>query len=912
MKAVKQIASLLLLVCFCCFSFGNNQENLDSLIIQFKLSDTDSAKYSTLKDINTTLFKQNKDKVLGTWNSLIKYCEKNNDYWSTGYCYYYLAVILNSDGEYFKSYNAYNRSKNIFETIDNKRGLARVHNGLGILHKNLNKFKQSLNHYTISAKISKELKDSIRESWVYLNLGGMLETQDSLDLAKIYLKKSEKILVELNDSNLINCYINLGEVLNKEKKYDSAFYYYNKSYKISKNYGDPSDKFHARSHLGNFLFEQNRILEAEPLILEAKKIADNQNNINFISIDNRAEFAKLLSNLYARKGDNETALLMLNQYVNYETETKREQSNNELNRFEFERSIMESSVEQKRRTFILYSELVLLLISLLFIATFYRSYKHKQKANLLLTEMDELKTRLYSNITHELRTPLTLILGPLEQILSSETRKKFTHKQVKMMLKNAKSLLNMINQMLDLSKIEAKGVTLELVERDINKYIRTRFAAFASLAQHKSISYKYSLLKEKNIRIFDATKIEKIINNLISNAIKFTPQNGEISCYTNFSEHNILELIVHDSGKGIPKNELDIIFDRFHQVENSEMSNTIGTGIGLSLTKELIELMHGKIKVESELGKGTKFIVRLPLGTEHLNKKEYHLIQNYNPDIPETFEVEESVEETADRPNYQDSKNGSTNLPHVLVTEDQSDIREFIAENLKKCFNVEQAENGKIGLKKAIENIPDLVITDIVMPEMDGIEFCRNLKTDEKTSHIPVIMLTGKSSIDDRIKGLETGADAYLNKPFNIKELKLRVRKLIEQRQKLRERFANNLTLEPKDIAITSADENFISRVMEIIEKNIGNSEFEVRQFQDEMLMSRMQLFRKIKALTNQTPGEFVRTIRLKRAASLMQQNFGNIAQITFEVGFNNPSYFAKCFKELFGKLPSKYIKNHD
>jgi YesN/AraC family two-component response regulator len=196
------------------------------------------------------------------------------------------------------------------------------------------------------------------------------------------------------------------------------------------------------------------------------------------------------------------------------------------------------------------------------------------------------------------------------------------------------------------------------------------------------------------------------------------------------------------------------------------------------------------------------------------------------------------------------------------------------------------------------------------MPEMDGIELCSNLKTDERTSHIPVVMLTGKSGIEDRLKGLETGADAYLTKPFNIKELRLQVSKLIEQRQKLRERFTHDLRLEPKDIAVTSADEKFINRAMEIIEKNMGNSDFEVRQFQDEMFMSRMQLFRKIKALTNQTPGDFIRTIRLKRAASLLKQNFGNIAQITYEVGFNNPSYFAKCFKDLYGVLPSDFIKN--
>ncbi|HSH19006.1 MAG TPA: response regulator, partial [Draconibacterium sp.] len=362
---------------------------------------------------------------------------------------------------------------------------------------------------------------------------------------------------------------------------------------------------------------------------------------------------------------------------------------------------------------------------------------------------------------------------------------------------------------------------------------------------------------------------------------------------------------------GIPKEELDLIFERFHQVQTNNGIPTTGTGIGLSLTRELVEIMHGKIEVKSEVGKGTTFTITVPLGTEHLISDEFQLVQNFDPNMNSNIEILKDVNVADNQSNERNSNRDVDKLPHVLVVDDSNDIREFITDNLNNCFIVEQAKNGKAGLKRALTNIPDLVITDIVMPKMGGIELCNKLKTDEKTSHIPVIILTGKSGIDDRLQGLETGADAYLTKPFNIKELRLRVTNLIEQRQKLRERFTHNLNFEPKEIAVTSVDEKFITRAMEIIEKNMGNSEFEVRQFQEEMFMSRMQLFRKIKALTNQTPGEFIRTIRLKRAASLIKQNFGNIAQITFEVGFNNPSYFAKCFKDLFGELPSDYMKTH-
>ncbi len=249
--------------------------------------------------------------------------------------------------------------------------------------------------------------------------------------------------------------------------------------------------------------------------------------------------------------------------------------------------------------------------------------------------------------------------------------------------------------------------------------------------------------------------------------------------------------------------------------------------------------------------------------------------------------------------------------PVVLTVEDHSDIRAHIKEHLEDCCRMIEASDGEMGLSKAIECIPDLVITDLMMPKMDGVELCKKLKTDERTSHIPVIMLTAKAGVEDRIEGLETGADAYVTKPFNIKELRVRVKNLIEQRKKLRERFSKDIKLEPKDIAITSADESFLIRTMEIIENHMEDSEFEVRDFQDEIGMSRMQLFRKIKALTDNTPSEFIRNLRLKRAAQLMEQNYGNIAQITYKVGFNNLSYFAKCFKELFEMSPSEYLKKH-
>ena len=897
-----------------------NPPELDSLISLYEFSETDSLAKDQLIKIELLLNNYDQEFALKRLTYLIEYSEKNKSKYLTGYCYYQRGKRFNSGGEYFKSLADYLKCKEIFESVGNKNGTAMVYNALGILYNNLGIFKLSFENYLASAELFNELNDKSRQGMIYLNLGGMLTDQDSFKLAKQYLSKSVSILDSLNDFNRLHAFINIAEVFYNTENYDSALFYFEKSYQISELLGDEVDKFQTVYHYGEFLFLIEGIKSAEPYLLEALEILKSQNTFNSLPIEDREGFLKLASDFYAKNGNFELAYRYLGESNIYQVESKREKSNQELSRLEFknreeltrlelENSKNRSKIEYNRRMWTMYISIAGLLGSLLLFFAFYRSYKHKQEANRLLTEMDELKNRLYSNITHELRTPLTLILGPLEQMLSSETEKVPSRKQVKMMRKNANSLLNLVNQMLDLNKIDAKSMKLELVGEDINKFLRTRFAAFASLAEQKSITYQFSLLNEKNIRIFDSSKLEKIINNLVSNAVKFTGKNGKISCFTTFSKPDTLELIVEDDGKGIPKDELNKIFNRFHQVKTSDETINIGTGIGLSLTKELVELMHGKITVESEVGKGSKFTVILPLGTSHLNYDEFQMVQNLNLSVLENHKNTETDDIAADSHTDANQINVNNNLPHILIVEDHADIREFIAENLQDSFYVEQAENGKSGLEIAVKTIPDLVITDIVMPEMDGTELCIKLKTDEKTSHIPVVMLTGKSGIDDRLKGLETGADAYLTKPFNIKELRLQAVKLIEQRKKLRERFTRELHLEPRDIAVTSADEKFIIRAMEIIEKNIDNSEFEVRQFEEEMFMSRMQLFRKIKALTNQTPGDFIRTIRLKRAASLIKQNFGNIAQITYEVGFNNPSYFAKCFKDLYGVLPSEYMK---
>ncbi|MBN2274591.1 MAG: response regulator [Bacteroidales bacterium] len=535
-----------------------------------------------------------------------------------------------------------------------------------------------------------------------------------------------------------------------------------------------------------------------------------------------------------------------------------------------------------------------------------------EKKNYQIMEMDQMKTRFFSNISHEFRTPLSLIMSPIEEMLLQENIEEKDRDHLEIMYRNAVRLLGLVNQLLDLSKIDAGKLKIELSEYDICKTIQMVARSFAPLAERKKINYRVEIPEGKLITYFDRDKLEKIITNLLTNAFKFTPEKGRINItakYNGDKKSGFLEIFVQDSGRGIPAEQLDKIFDRFYQVNDTMNEGKSGTGIGLSLTKELIVLQHGTITVESKPGKGSNFIIKLPLGKDHLKEHDYVIVK------PDEIKDDSLVIKCRSSENKSvndieedlDLKNIDRSV--ILIIEDNDDVRQHIAENFGKDYIIKEARHGKEGWEMANAFIPDLIISDVIMPEMDGIALCKKLKSDVSTSHIPLILLTAKAETGNKIEGLETGADDYITKPFNIQELKVRSLNLIEQRKKLREKYSGLVEMEPGKIIVKSADEKFLKRTVEVIEKNMGDCEFDVNNLFPEMNMSRMQLFRKLKALVNQSPGELIRSLRLKRAAQLLKQNYGNIAEIAYEVGFNNLSYFAKCFREKFGVLPSEFVK---
>jgi signal transduction histidine kinase/ligand-binding sensor domain-containing protein/DNA-binding response OmpR family regulator len=523
-------------------------------------------------------------------------------------------------------------------------------------------------------------------------------------------------------------------------------------------------------------------------------------------------------------------------------------------------------------------------------------------------EVDEMKNRFFTNISHEFRTPLTLIFGPAKDVIEN-TKESDTKHSVSIIKRNASKLYALVNQLLDLSKLEAGKMKLEATEQNIIPLLKGYVLSFSSLAERKKITLKFNSA-EDNLNVFvDEEKLEKIVSNLLSNAFKFTPEGGTIECTVNKLD-SYTEIRVEDNGIGIAKERLDKIFDRFYQVDGSHTREGEGTGIGLSLTKELVELHKGRIEVESEYGKGTTFKILLPLGNAHLKPEE--IVERETTEKKNIAETE--FELIAEREKVKEKSEIDliidTQKPLLLIVEDNSDVRKYITSHLEKEYRILEASNGEEGLKEAFGHIPDLIISDVMMPKMDGFELCEKIKTDERTSHIPIILLTAKATDKDKISGYETGADDYIMKPFDSNVLKVRIKNLIDQRRKLRDQFRKEGLVEIEAKNITSIDKKFLKNIILAINKHLSDTSFGVETLANETSMSRRNLVRKLTALTGESPGDLIRRARLTQAAKLINQNFGNISEIALEVGFSNPAYFSKCFSEQFGLSPSEYKTN--
>ncbi len=574
------------------------------------------------------------------------------------------------------------------------------------------------------------------------------------------------------------------------------------------------------------------------------------------------------------------------------------------------------------RTSWAYVAYVLLIISGLFAARRIEMNRSRLRNELKMREfeakkqreLENIKSRFFANLSHEFRTPLTLIRGPVEELISG-TAAENQQEYFQLIQRNSEKLQELIDQLLELTQLENAAIPLKATQENLVNLLRGVFYSFDSLAKEKTITISFSADREKLICWVDRDKLEKIINNLLSNAFKFTPAKGEISVSINhqsFDGNEFAIVKVADTGIGIPQDKLKNIFDRFYQVDDSTRKKYGGSGIGLALVKELVDLHKWIIDVKSEIGKGTEFYLKIPLSESYLSEKEkvYEQASDESKKVSDTITEAYSDEDRFEKEIEQEITEKQKLLdakPLILVVEDSEDVRSYLTGLLKSDYQLKEAVDGEDGIKKAADLMPDLIISDVMMPSMDGFEFCKKIKTDWQTSHIPVILLTAKASRESKIEGLETGADAYLTKPFSSKELLVQVKNLLEQRRNLREKFSKEIKVEPASITVNSLDNEFLKKAFDITEKNIPNTEFNSEAFAKGMFVSRSQLHRKLLAITGQAPGEFVRSFRLKKATELILEKRLSITQIAFEVGFSSPSHFTKAFRHQFNCLPTEF-----
>lgn len=520
--------------------------------------------------------------------------------------------------------------------------------------------------------------------------------------------------------------------------------------------------------------------------------------------------------------------------------------------------------------------------------------QERKEAN-RIRELDLMKIRFFTNVSHEFRTPLSLILTPLERMIGT-AEEPARRSQYQLIHRNARRLLNLVNQLLDFRKMEVHELKLHDTDGDIVQFIEETAGSFTDIAEKKHIKFSYSAtLKSLNAH-FDHDKLERIIFNLLSNAFKFTGENGQVAVEVSTTESEAgtaLEIKIKDSGIGIPAHRHEKIFERFfqHDVPGSMVNQ--GSGIGLAITKEFVSLMYGVIVVESEEGRGSVFTVILPV------KEAVHAI--VQPALSEVVAMEEE-RETESRPVAAFKKEYT-----VLLVEDNEDFLFYLKENLREYYNIVEAVNGKEGWQKTLSAHPDIIVSDISMPVMNGIELCGKIKHDPRTKHIPVVLLTALTSEEQQLRGLETGAADYMTKPFNFEILVSKIKNLLRQQTSLKQAFTKQVAVKTADVQVEDPNQRFVQEALAIVERNISNADFSVEELSRALLLSRAAVYKRLFVLTGKTPIEFIRQLRLQRAAQLLEKSNMTVAEVAYETGFNNPKYFSKYFKTEYGKLPSAY-----
>ena len=551
----------------------------------------------------------------------------------------------------------------------------------------------------------------------------------------------------------------------------------------------------------------------------------------------------------------------------------------------------------------------------LFIWQYLAYRRHREQNNLRLQahihaeEMGEAKLRFFMNMSHEIRTPMTLIITPLLSLLKNDDdpARRNVYETIK---RNAERILSLINQMMDLRKIDKGQMQMRMSETDLVGFVKDIYDLFENQAKAKQITLTYEHDIDRLPVWIDRKNFDKVVMNVLSNAFKYTPTGGEVGIRL-FHDDQQATIAIRDNGEKIPEDKLDKIFERFYQTASTANDRNVGTGIGLDLTRSLVELHHGTISAHN-LVKGCEFVISIPMGNAHLTSDEMVDAADVETTAEELLPMEEEVaaiEEAAPQAEVPQNRRQV-----IVIAEDDDEIRSYLEKEFEKDYDVRTCSNGMEALGEVLRTIPDLVISDVMMPEMDGNALCSKIKTNPSVNFVPVVMLTAKSRDEDKLEGLETGADAYIVKPFNMDILRRTVHNLIGSRRLLRLKYERNDDLEEQvdDVRLKSPDEKLLDRVMECINKNLSNSDLSVDMIAEKAGISRVHLHRKMKELTGQTPHDFIRNIRLKKAAQLLTTQGMNVTEVMYACGFSNSASFSTVFKKYYGMSPRDYMREHE
>ncbi|NET37225.1 MAG: tetratricopeptide repeat protein [Cyanothece sp. SIO1E1] len=845
-----------------------------------------------------------------------------------------IGYVYRDQGNFTKAIESNQEALRIRQEIGNKRLVANSLSNLAQIYHLLQDYEQSTAYLEQVLDTAIVLEDEGLQAATRLKIGKDQKLSGQYDEAIVNVRYALAYRKANGPERQINIpYQYLGSIFLAKGQLDSAYYYLNQSLDFSRKYADAQLQSICLLELGQVDKQKGQLDQAIAKWEEAKKIIPKNTFTK-----EEAEIAEALYEGYKARNQSGKALVQLERFkllqdslfgdantkalARMELRNEFEQEKQEL-AFAQEKTLLEKDAQLRRQRSFQWISALALLVAGIFITIILRYYRLRQRANeelqklnkeILqqkeeLEDLSQVKSRFFTNISHELRTPLTIIGGMVDQIRKQP--KEWLDKGLAMIDRNNATLLRLVNQILDLRKLESGTLQLDLTHGDIIAYLRYIVESFQSFAESKRIRLHF-LDYSKDVEMdYDAEKTLQILSNLLSNAIKFTPEGGEVYLSVNIEEAHTKEendellIMVKDTGIGIPADKLPHVFDRFYQVDDTATREGEGTGIGLALTKELVHLMKGDIQVESQVGKGTTFSLNLPIEKAGPSAE---LAATDQAELATTLVAKEikalntsALEEVSGMANGEE-------LDHLLIIEDNADVVEYLQALIGDTYSISVARNGEEGIERAITEIPDVIISDVMMPIKDGFEVCDTLKNDERTSHIPIILLTAKVDTEAKMAGLRRGADAYLAKPFNEEELSVRLQNLLELRQKLKQRY-QNLEFSAAEDGETqmSLEDAFITKLRKVIESKLQETDMSIQEVCREMGMSRSQLHKKVKALTNSSTTQIIRSIRLHKAKDLLQNAELTISEVAYDVGFKDPAYFSRSFSEEFGRSPRDF-----